>query len=97
MGLQLEEIIENGKEKLEILLNDPTASLTQIGTVLAEIANRTEEVETSDRYTHELRAHDEGSGEELGHHLMIGCVHGYQLPLGPAHEHCSFLARARRA
>ena len=47
-GLQLEGIIENGKQKLEILLNDPTASLTQIGTVLAEIANRTDEGETSD-------------------------------------------------
>ncbi|KAG0600305.1 hypothetical protein M758_11G023200 [Ceratodon purpureus] len=47
-GLQLEGIIERGKQKLETLLNDPTASLTEIGTVLAEIANRTNEAETSD-------------------------------------------------
>lgn len=31
--------MERGKQKLEVLLNDPTASLTQIGTVLAEIVN----------------------------------------------------------
>lgn len=35
--------MEKGKQKLEILLNDPTASLTQIGIVLAEIANRADE------------------------------------------------------
>ncbi|XP_024356500.1 uncharacterized protein [Physcomitrium patens] len=44
--LQLEVIMEKGKQKLEVLLNDPTASLTQIGTILAEIANRGDEVET---------------------------------------------------
>lgn len=37
-GLELEDLMERGKQKLEILLNDSTASLTQIGTVLAEIA-----------------------------------------------------------
>lgn len=42
-SLQLEEIMEKGKRKLEILLNEPTSSLTQIGTVLAEIANRSDE------------------------------------------------------
>lgn len=46
-GLQLEDLMERGKQKLETLLNDPTASLTQIGTVLADIANRTDEAETS--------------------------------------------------
>lgn len=44
-GLQLEGIIEKGKQKLEILLNDSAASLTQIGTALAEIANRTDEAD----------------------------------------------------
>lgn len=47
-SLQLEDKMEKGKQKLEILLNEPTSSLTQIGTVLAEIANRADEVETSD-------------------------------------------------
>ncbi|KAG0600301.1 hypothetical protein M758_11G022900 [Ceratodon purpureus] len=47
-SLKLEEIMEKGKQKLEILLNETTSSLTQIGTVLAEIANRADEVETSD-------------------------------------------------
>lgn len=43
--MQLEDIMEKGKRKLEVLLNEPTSSLTQIGTVLAEIAN-TAEVES---------------------------------------------------
>ncbi|KAG0584438.1 hypothetical protein KC19_3G210200 [Ceratodon purpureus] len=47
-SLKLEEIMEKGKQKLEILLNETASSLTQIGTVLAEIANRAAEVETSD-------------------------------------------------
>lgn len=38
-SLQLEDIMEKGKQKLESLLNESTSSLTQIGTVLAEIAN----------------------------------------------------------
>jgi hypothetical protein len=38
-GRELEDLMERGKQKLETLLNDSTASLTQIGTVLAEIAN----------------------------------------------------------
>lgn len=40
--MQLEDIMEKGKRKLEVLLNEPTSSLTQIGTVLAEIANTEE-------------------------------------------------------
>lgn len=45
-SLQLEAIMEKGKQKLEILLIEPTSSsLPQIGTVLAEIAN---EVESSE-------------------------------------------------
>jgi hypothetical protein len=47
-SLKLEEMMEKGKQKLEILLNEATSSLTQIGAVLAEIANRVDEVETSD-------------------------------------------------
>jgi hypothetical protein len=40
--------METGKQKLEILLNDPTASLPQIGIVLGEMATRTDEAGTSD-------------------------------------------------
>lgn len=45
-GPQLEEVMEDGKQKLDILLNNPTATLPQIGTVLAEIANRVDESQT---------------------------------------------------
>lgn len=47
-GLQLEDIIEKGKQKLENLLNSPTASMTQIGSILAEIANRKDKDGTVD-------------------------------------------------
>lgn len=48
VGGQLENIMENGKQKLETLLNKPTATLSQIGAVLAQIASRKDGTEISE-------------------------------------------------
>ncbi|KAL2629943.1 hypothetical protein R1flu_014629 [Riccia fluitans] len=50
VGGEIDRVMELGREKLDALLSEPTASIAQIGSLLAEISSSADDSQTSSEY-----------------------------------------------